>query len=290
VAVVGTLLSMLVFLSLFGTFLTFYLPLWMTDNEASFASGIAASMANLQSGMQGQAQLGGPPILATPFTMSSDAVPLLSIPTTATFRFLPHSPGTAVSLSIPNFITPNTPYVQTLGGNLGTVLVTLPNRYYTPVSFELENGAVIQSAGDTNQLVAFPPVFSLVKTGSAVSLTIELVQMYGNATSVTSPGTIEVYSQLFGNSQTLQSSSTGTVASLYLNVTTHYPCAWTTFFTQSQHNANVSGSQMTVLSLDNPVCVSANGQSQTVYVTLSNLTQVTVILATFQLSAGIGVI
>ncbi|MCI4354935.1 MAG: hypothetical protein L3K06_06175, partial [Thermoplasmata archaeon] len=38
VAVVGTLLAMLVFFSLFGIFIEQYLPLWMTDNESSFTS------------------------------------------------------------------------------------------------------------------------------------------------------------------------------------------------------------------------------------------------------------
>ncbi|MCI4347850.1 MAG: hypothetical protein L3J97_04435, partial [Thermoplasmata archaeon] len=128
-AVVGTLLSLLVFLSLFGTFLVFYLPLWMSDNESNFTSGVTASLATLQSNMQLQAETGSPPILSTPFTMSSDAVPLLSVATTGTMAFLPRTPGASVSLSIPNFLTANSPYVQTFGGSLGTLLVSLPNRY-----------------------------------------------------------------------------------------------------------------------------------------------------------------
>jgi len=290
VAVVGTLLSLLVFLSLFGTFLVFYLPLWMSDNEANFTGGVAASLAELQSNMQLQAETGGPAVLSQPFTMSSDAVPLLSVPTTGTLAFLPRTPGASVSLSIPNFLATNSPYKQNFGGSLGTMLLTLPNRYYSPEFFQVEDGAVIQSQGDTNQLIAFPPIFALQSAGSSISLTLMLVQMYGNATRLTSPGTIQVYSSLLGDTQTLRNNNTGPVSSLFLNVTTHYPCAWTNFFTQTRHVANVTSTQMSVTSLDTSGCVATNGQAKTINVLLTNIASVTLILANFQVSAGIGVV
>jgi hypothetical protein len=290
VAVVGTLLSLLVFLSLFGVFLTFYLPVWMTDNEANFTSGVATSMAVLQSNMVLQAEDGAPAILSTPFTMSSQSVPLLSVPTTGTLAFLPRTPGASVSLSIPNFLAANSPYKQTFGGSLGTLQLNLPNRYYTPETLQFEDGAVIQYQSDTNQFIAYPPIFGLEKEGNTLDLTMMLTQMYGNATRITSPGTIEVYSQLLGDTQTLKNNETGAVASFYLNITTHYPCAWTTFFTQSRILANVSTSQMTVTSVDSPACVSTGGLAHTVDVFISNIALVTLVLANFQVSAGIGVV
>ncbi len=291
VAVVGTLLSLLVFLSMFGTFLTFYLPLWMSDNEANFEAGIATSLAEFQSNLELQGETGSPPTLTTPFTMSSANVPLLSVPTTAVLQFLPRTPGVSVSLSIPNFLAANTPYIQTFGGSLGTLYFTLPNRYYSPVNFEVEDGAIIQSTSDTNQLIAYPPIFELEKTGSSLSLTLMLMQMYGNATRLISPGTIEVYSTLLGDTQTLENNRTGAVASLYLNVTTHFPCAWSTFFTQSRALANVSASQMTLSYTSGYTpCTSISGQARNVNVYISNIAHVTLMLATFQVSSGIGVI
>jgi hypothetical protein len=291
VAVVGTLLSLLVFLSLFGTFLTFYLPLWMNDDEADFTAGVATSLAELQSNMQLQAGTGGPPILSTPFTMSSQSVPLLSVPTTGTLAFLPRTPGASVSLSIPNFLTANTPYKQTFGGSLGTLQIDLPNRYYSPTIFQLEDGAVIQSQGDTNQLIAFPPIFQLEKLGSSLSLTLMLTQMYGNATRLTSPGTIQAYTELLGDTQTLKNNNTAAVASFFLNVTTHFPCAWSTFFTQSRTVANVSAAQMTITYSGGYVpCTATSGLAKTINVFISNIATVTLILANFQISAGIGVV
>jgi hypothetical protein len=291
VAVVGTLLSLLVFLSLFGTFLTFYLPLWMADNEESFTSNVETSLAELQSNMQLQAETGEPPILSTPFTMSSDSVPLLSVSTTATLTFLPNTPGTSMSLTIPNFLTTGSTYTQTLGGSLGTMLITVPNRYFSPETFQVENGAVIQSAGDANQLVAYPPLFLLQKTGTSLSLSLMLMQLYGNASRLTSPGTIEVYSQLLGNTQSLQNTNGVPVSSLTLSVTTHFPCAWSTFFTQSRGLANVSATQMAIsYSAGYTPCTAISGLAKTVTVTITNIATVTLILANIQLSSGIGVV
>jgi hypothetical protein len=302
VAVVGTLLSLLVFLSLFGTFLTFYLPLWMSDNEATFTGNIATSLAELQSNMVLQAETGNPPILSTPFTMSSASVPLLSIPTTGTLAFLPRTPGAIVSLSIPNFLTSNTPYKQTFGGNLGTLQLVLPNRYYSPTTFQLEDGAIIQSQSTTNQVVAYPPIFELEKIGSVLDLTLMLTQMYGNATRLTSPGTIEVYSTLLGTTQTLKNNDTGAVQALYLNVTSHFPCAWSTFFTQSRAVANVSATAasgspymlVTYPSPPDPVgfqpCATSSTNAETIEVYIADIATVTLVLANFQVSAGIGVV
>jgi len=89
VAVVGTLLALLVFFALFGIFLTQYVPLWMTDNERQFADGMESSFALLKSAVDEQYSLGGPATYATPFTLASQAVPLLSQPTQATLTFIP---------------------------------------------------------------------------------------------------------------------------------------------------------------------------------------------------------
>jgi hypothetical protein len=94
VAVIGTLLSLLVFFALFGIFLTQYVPLWMTDNEAEFTNAAAASFITLKGGIDYQYALGVPPVLGTAFTISSQGVPLIAQPTEGALTFLPNQcPG-----------------------------------------------------------------------------------------------------------------------------------------------------------------------------------------------------
>ena len=92
VAVIGTLLALLVFFTLFGIFLTQYLPLWMTDNESQFTAQ-AATVRPVQVECRQPVQFSpsGPQTLGTPFVVSSQGVPLLAQPTQATLIFLPSS-------------------------------------------------------------------------------------------------------------------------------------------------------------------------------------------------------
>jgi hypothetical protein len=295
VAVVGTLLSLLVFLSLFGTFLVFYLPVWMSEDENAFTNGLAQSVATLQSNIQVQTIRGGPAVMASPFTLSSQAVPFLAVPTQGILVFLPNAPGAWANLSIPRFFNGSSGATQTYGPyvnnlNLGTFSVQAPNRYIPGQTFEFENGAVVTSQSDTAQILSFPPLFSVSKVGTNLNVTIMLLNLVGNATRVTSPGTVEVYSHLMGAIQTFRSTSSTAV---YLNVSTNYPCAWTNYFAGVRSTGNLTSTQMGITSLDTSKCVSTGGAPRTVQVLLSPptnhaLSTVNVVLATYQIVAGIG--
>ena len=288
-AVVGTLLSLLVFLSLFGTFLIFYLPIWMAEDESSFTSGIQQSLATLQNNVQTQAVRGGPAVLAAPFTLSSQSVPLLAVPTQATITFLPNTAGVFVNISAPGFFNnsnPGTTSPLTMSVNLGTFQVQVPNRYIQGQTLQMENGGMVQSQTDTSQVLAFPPLFSVAKIGSAVNVSLMVLNLVGNATRITSPGTVDVYSHLLGAIQSFKSA--GAVASLTLTVRTHFPCAWSTFFQQVRTTQNLSA-QMTVAGFDSgATCALTNGNPQALTVTLTTLSSVTVLVGTFQVVSGIG--
>ncbi|HTT25996.1 MAG TPA: hypothetical protein VMH90_03415, partial [Thermoplasmata archaeon] len=99
VSVIGTLLALLVFFALFGIFLTQYVPLWMTDNESAWTSQLQTSFATLKSNMDLQVALGSSGLLATPFVMSSQGIPLIAQPTEGILSFVPNSPGVFASVS-----------------------------------------------------------------------------------------------------------------------------------------------------------------------------------------------
>ena len=70
-------------------FLTQYVPLWMSDNEAQFTANAAASFGLLKSSIDSQYVLGAPQTYGLPVQISSDSVPLLAQPTQGTLTFLP---------------------------------------------------------------------------------------------------------------------------------------------------------------------------------------------------------
>jgi hypothetical protein len=282
VAVVGTLLSLLVFLALFGIFITQFLPLWMNENEAQFTGQTQASFATLKSNIDLQTTLGAPAVMATPFVMASQGVPLLAQPTPGVLSFIPAQPGVYANVSV----TPGPANSQPLYQNfsLGVIQMSLPNRYYSPQVFEFEDDAVIQSQSAVSQLVLYPPGLAINVTGTQVGVTLTLLQLAGNATQTVSTGTQEVYSHyLFTQSYTSNSSTNAVHAVLKLG--TFFPCAWVSFLTSVFANAG-AGSHLT---LSPSSCSLSTTVPGLVSATVSSLASFTLIVAESQIVVGVGV-
>ena len=253
VAVVGTLLALLVFFALFGIFLTQYVPLWMTDNERQFADGIESSFALLKSAVDEQYLLGGPATYATPFTLASQAVPLLSQPTQATLTFIPANcpagffPANGIPVAPGNCIfehifmgvgTAIQPAKDIPFNEISSVSVlqgALPDRYYPSVDYFFEDDGVFLTQIGGHQLMIVPPPLNVTKVGSNTTVQSSYLQMFGNASVYTSQGTKDVFSH-FVYSQPYTSSdrfATTTGIAVPFNFTfevgTHNVCAWYTF-------------------------------------------------------------
>jgi len=260
VAVIGTLLALLVFFALFGIFLTQYVPLWMTDNEALFTSQASTSFATFKSVVDEQYALGGPQTVGTPFVISSQGVPLIAQPTEGTLVFLPNTcPGSGgasfySSGSVPKgasgnvtnpFGQPITPTycvfanitesvgpggIPNFGQQIasGTLQLVLPNRYYTPETFYYEEDGVVQSQSSGFQVMAFPPPLNLTYIGGNLTVTASFLQLYGNSSTVVGQGSEEVYSQL-RYSDFQASNGGGSPFTFTYEIGTQFPCAWDPF-------------------------------------------------------------
>lgn len=231
VSVVGTLLALLVFFALFGIFLTQYVPLWMTDNEASFSASTSASFAQLKSNIDLQYELNGPSSIGTPFTLSSDSVPLIAAPTQGTLAFLPSTcPAQPVTVNgttkyFSFFAASAKPVGQTVGQPVnpfrcvflnmtvgygpggagvsyyqkvasGTLEMILPNRYYTAQTYFFEDDGIIQSQSGGNQIMLYNPNFNITTNAGNTTISTAFLQLFGNASTVLGQGSQEVYSHL----------------------------------------------------------------------------------------------
>ncbi|MGI0132721.1 MAG: hypothetical protein ACREDK_06490 [Thermoplasmata archaeon] len=283
VSVVGTLLALLVFFALFGVFLTQYVPLWMIDNESQFTSQTQQAFAGLKSNMDLQAALNGPNVYATPFVMSSQGVPLIAQPTQSLLNFVPRLPGVFANVSMT--VGPGGGHAFYQNFSLGTLQMQLPNRYYSPQTFEFEDDAVIQSQADTQQVLSFPPTLAFNQSGGQIGVTISLVQMYGNATQTVSVGTQEVYSH-FLNTQTF--TSTGRAGAAFngqFRLGTHFPCAWANYLNGAMLRSGIGGAHY---SLSPSTCAASNGQAQLITLQFLGISSMTVILGQFTIVVGVG--
>ncbi len=291
VSVVGTLLALLVFFALFGIFVTQYVPIWMADNESNFSASVQASLAELKQNIDLQAALGRPPLFSTPFSLASQGIPLFAQPTQGTLNYIPHTQGVYLNVSMewgpggkPDFSS---------NVSLGTIHVSLPNRYYTTEQFEYENDAVIQSQGDTSQVLLYPPPFTINRTGEHTTVNFEELQLYGNASQIVSPGTVQVFSQL-DNVQSFPSNGTGlggdppagTPFGASITLGTLYPCAWATYLNSTLRASGLHPGLNYTLTPD--TCVPSNGLSTPVKLVFFGITTFNLILASFQIVIGVG--
>ncbi|MCI4334230.1 MAG: hypothetical protein L3K04_01140 [Thermoplasmata archaeon] len=286
VSVVGALLALLVFFALFGIFVTQYVPLWMNDNEAQFTGQVQASFAELKQNIDLQTTLGGPQVLSVPFPLASQGIPLFAAPTTATLNYIPHTQGVYASVTMQygpggqrNFV-----YNQ----SLGTLQVTVPNRYFPPQQFIYEDDAVIQSQGDRQQVIEYPPLISINSSGNYQSVSLTIVQLFGNATQVVSTGTDEVYTH-FGSLTSFPSngslSAPGAPFTVTIVIGTNQPCAWATFLNATLGEAGLPSGAYT---LAPSTCVAGLGASVPVKLVFTELTSFDLFVATSTIVTGIG--
>jgi hypothetical protein len=320
VAVIGTLLALLVFFALFGIFLTQYLPLWMTDNEAQFTAYAANSFAELKSNIDLQYSIGGPQSSGTAFTISSDSVPLLAQPTEGTLQFLPQtcpsgfyaagtSGHTAANLGQP--VTPsycNFANVSVSAGGVGSgkyfqtiatgiLQFVLPNRYYTPETFYYQADGVVESQSSGYQVMAFPPPLNATYLGGNVTVSTSFLQLYGNATTVLGQGSSEVSSHLrYTQAVTGAGGATHTTFTFTYEIGTQYPCAWSNYLVKLLANSGIPGADYnfkdplnaTVTMPYTGSCFNPSGTTTVLAFSITTVNYVTIWQAGVQLGLGVG--
>ncbi len=318
VAVIGTLLALLVFFTLFGVFLTQYLPLWMTQNEAAFTAQADFSFASFKSAIDSQYEFGGPQTVSVPFPLSSGSVPLLAQPTEATLEYLPSGCARGFVLSGPTRGQPVNPAACIFanvsvshgpGGSgafserisSGVLEEVLPNRYYTPETFYLEDDAVVQSQPGGYQVMAVNPPLNLSRAATGnTTVTTSLLQLYGNASAIVGQGTQPIYSH-FRYSQLVASNGVHVTANQsYLpfvfsfEIGTEFPCAWSSFLQQMISSSGIGGQNATLAytpSTFTPTpanCATPGGATTIITLTVSNVNYVQYYFAGVQVSTGIG--
>jgi hypothetical protein len=318
VAVIGTLLALLVFFTLFGIFLTQYLPLWMTDNESQFTVQAEYSFALFKSNVDSQYQFPGstPETLGTPFAVSSNGIPLLAQPTEATLVFLPStcpagfyfkgvSGATAANYGQPvnaaNCVFSNVTFSTGPGGSglysehiaTGTLQMILPNRYYTPQTLYFEDDGIVQEQQGGQQIMAVNPPLNVTERAGNLTVTTSLLQLFGNASTFIGQGSQDVYSH-YRYAQAAVSNGIHVVANnsyipfvVTFQIGTQYPCAWSAFLNQTMITSGVPKASYT-WSPYKGACYNPGGVTTDLVLKISNVDYSILDYAGVQVSLGVG--
>jgi hypothetical protein len=324
VSVVGTLLALLVFFALFGVFLTQYLPLWMTENESQLTSQSESSLASVKAGIDTQLAFGGPSTYTVPFTMSSQGVPLLAQPTSATLSLLPsYCPAQFVtSTGVPNqpqncvfqrvsmipsgSLARNDSYLAYAAS--GSVELQIPNRYYSAQTFYLEDDALIQFQPGGREVMLLPPPLALSKVGTNTTVRDTFLQVFTNSSEFVGQGTEDMTSTLLSSIPPVTSAgrfvaSNGSAVPFTFSFTvgTLNLCGWYGFLSNLKNTsagALQSGGSITLTVLNGSSSIAppfstgvCNNGGRTTYdltVAVTKVTFASVDAATVQLGLNVG--
>lgn len=158
-ATVGTIMTILVFLTFMGVFTGQVVPAWMSDNESAHMSQAIQQMVSLKSDIDGLIadyanRLIAPTPIMVPVILSATGIPVFAAPTSGILSFSPETMTGRPSL--------NTSYPANLtsddGHTGGTLRLYCPNRYYVEQHIIYESGAVIINQSDGEFIIAGIPL------------------------------------------------------------------------------------------------------------------------------------
>jgi hypothetical protein len=254
---VGTIMALLVFLTFLSLIVNQYVPVWMTDSEASHMNGALGQFGGIKGAIDLQilaaeaARTSGthyvPVTASSAVSLGVDGVPIFSAPTVGALQAIPDAGLFTVQfIYIPNKAVPS--QVATVNEtSSGVIQLTVGNRYFIPQTIAYENGAVIRYQSD-GQTVRAQPTFVVVKTNNTLDVSFGLVSLYG--TGIVAGTTTEVVNtQVFAFDRQDYSGLVANSA-VWINHTSAYGLAWYRFLNATLANALKLGGTFTQTPLD----------------------------------------
>lgn len=225
---VGTILALLVFLSLMALVVNTFVPAWMMDNERGHMNQVLDQFGGLKGkvdGMMLQWTIRRSPYgpMYAPISLGSPAVPLLASPTIGIMKTVPNGSAiSAVQMTV-TFGDPIAREEETIRGG-GKIELYCPNRYYVQQWVAYENGAIILKQEDGQVMLAYPGML-IKKTSDGVQVHFTLIDLEGT-------GMIVSGSHSMGLNLEMRHASNRTytgVGSWTLELKTEYGQAWRTY-------------------------------------------------------------
>ncbi len=244
----GTILSIMVFMTFLGMFTNQYIPIWMKENETNHMNNVIGQLSDLKSGIDMQVlnnneQVASAPIYA-PIKLNAEGVPVFASPTLGALIFI--SDGSVEATGSPffnltyNYFVGSGPSLhyftldKTNGGYSGGNLEFYgPNRYYIQQRVTYENGAIILNQSDGEAILAGFAI-RVVNNGGDIDMKFTLTSLTGASKTVGGSGTKSITSTLEYTSYEKLTNSTG--GTVNLTICSKRPDAWKSYFTALRDN------------------------------------------------------
>ncbi len=292
-ATVGTILSLMVFLTFLGMFTNQYVPIWMKENESNHMNTVVGELSNLKSGVDMQVlnnneQVASAPIYS-PIKLHAEGVPVFASPTLGVLVFTAAKDSGGASVIITyNFTAGSSSYTldQSNGGKTGGSIEFLgANRYFIQQNVTYECGAILLNQSDGESMLSGIAI-RIVNNGGVWSMKLTLTSLTGVDKTIGGSGTKSITSTLeYTNYQKLSNSSGSPVN---LTIVTKYPYAWESYFKSLLNKSGVPYNPANVVR--GTTVILGNSGYRTVTVSIPNITNLEYTKAVATISiADIGV-
>ena len=246
-ATVGTIMSLLVFISLMGIFTNQFVPVWMSDNESSHMSTVIEQFINLKSSIDisisnNPNSLVAPSPIFVPITLSTGGIPVFAAPTAGVLTLTPSTLGQRPTLNLTYHwvsTVSGTPQPYTLdntndGLSGGCLDLYCPNRYFVEQHIVYEGGAVILNQSDGDFVIAGPQLaIRNMGTSGSPNWTVMMTQVTveGQSNTIGGTGSKGVVADLkFADTNSLTNPTPG---DLEIEITSAHGMAWWSYFNRT---------------------------------------------------------
>ncbi len=226
-ATVGTIMALLVFLSLLSLITNQYVPVWKEDTEAFHMDEVMTQFSYLKGNIDGliMNDFTDYPMYST-VRLGSEGVPLFA------FR----TPG-ELQLGLDNNMWFNFTEAGTNRSFAakGSLSLSVANMEYEPQTFVYENGAIILQQSERAVIRAAPPI-RIEEHGDDFLVRLTMVDMIGAEESMGGTGAVGITTELWSTTRR----TVNNPDDLTIEFTTRYPDAWETWFNEETEVVNIT--------------------------------------------------
>ncbi len=221
---VGTIMALLIFLSIFSLITQQYVPVWMEDNEAYHMDEVKSQMAQMKGNIDSLIlnNYKGYPTY-TSIKLGSEGIPMFAEETMGIISLESYWSETSTGMQL-SFNHSDNEYSFSASGNIS---VQVLNRYFEQQKLVYEYGAIILEQGDDSIVRASPPI-SIDEVNNQYNIQISIIDIVGDDSRHGGAGTVGVTAKLLSRSSSTFSSNVQD--NFTLNIRTEYPQAWKSWF------------------------------------------------------------
>ncbi len=242
-ATIGTIMSLLVFMTAFGLFTNQFVPVWMSDNESTHMSSVIQQFSTLKSSVDigisynSNSRIAPTPVFV-PITLSSPGIPVFAAPTAGILQYIPEATNQRPMFNITyNYISstgmPNTLSPINDGHSGGSLDLYCPNRYFVEQHLVYESGAVILNQSDGEFIIAGPQfTVKNIGTTSSPQIVVMLTQisLQGLNKTIGGTGSKGVTADLLYADTTAYENNSITGSQVTITITSNHGYAWYQYF------------------------------------------------------------